>query len=115
MILYLYLLRRSCDEKKHHEIQVFNFFFSSLMRGLGRHWGEISSSSWGKETGEDVDGDGEDVDVNGEDVDVDGEDVDGDGEDVDSDGEDVDGDGEDVDGDDANLGSRVLAEALGCP
>ena len=26
-----------------------------------------------------------------------------------------DGDGEDVDGDDANLGSRVLAEALGCP
>ena len=26
-----------------------------------------------------------------------------------------DGDGEDGDGDDANLGSRVLAEALGCP
>ena len=55
---------------------------------------------------EDVDGDGEDVDVNGEDLD---------GEEVDADGNDVDGDGEEVDGDDANLGSRVLAEALGCP
>ena len=101
MILYLYLLCRSHDEENRLEIQEFNYFFSSLIWGLGRHWGEISSSSWGKETGEDVDGDGEDVDVNGEDVDVDGEDVDG--------------EGEDVDGDDANLGSRVLAEALGCP
>ena len=50
MILYLYLLCRSYDEKKRHEIQEFNYFFSSLMWGLGRHWGEISSSSWGKET-----------------------------------------------------------------
>ena len=43
-------LRRSCDEKNRHEIQDFNYFFLSLMRGLGRHWGDISSSSWGKET-----------------------------------------------------------------
>ena len=47
--VFLYLLCRSYEEKRH-EIQEFNFFFSSLMRGLGRHWGEISSSSWGKET-----------------------------------------------------------------
>ena len=47
--VFLYLLCRSCEEKRH-EIQEFNYFFSSLMRGLGRHWGEISSSSWGKET-----------------------------------------------------------------
>ena len=48
--MYSYIcLCRSCEEKRH-EIQEFNYFFSSLMRGLGRHWGEISSSSWGKET-----------------------------------------------------------------
>ena len=47
--IYIYL-RRSCDEKNRHEIQDFNYFFLSLMQGLGRHWGDISSSSWGKET-----------------------------------------------------------------
>ena len=50
MILYLYLLCRSHDEENRLEIQEFNYFFSSLIWGLGRHWGEISSSSWGKET-----------------------------------------------------------------
>ena len=58
LYVFLYLLCRSCEEKRH-EIQEFNYFFSSLMWGLGRHWGEISSSSWGKET---LLGDNHDVD-----------------------------------------------------
>ena len=37
-------------EESPWNIEDFNYFFLSLMRGLGRHWGDISSSSWGKET-----------------------------------------------------------------
>ena len=51
MILYLYLLCRSHGAKRPEIYKTSTTCFSSLMRGLGRHmWGEISSSSWGKET-----------------------------------------------------------------
>ena len=52
--MYLYLLVQIIWSEAPWNIQDFKYFFSSLMRGLGRHiWGETSSSSctgWGKET-----------------------------------------------------------------
>ena len=42
MIFYLYLLAQIlCWEPNRHEIQDFCYWFSSLMRGLGRHMGGI--------------------------------------------------------------------------
>ena len=53
MIFYVFLclLCRSYGAKRPEIYKTSTTCFSSLMRGLGRHmWGEISSSSWGKET-----------------------------------------------------------------
>ena len=50
MIFYLYLLVQIvCWEEAPWNTSL-QLLLSSLMRGLGRHLGEISSSSWGKET-----------------------------------------------------------------
>ena len=49
-LIFISAMQILCWEPNRHEIQDFYFWFSSLMRGLVRHWGDISSSSWGNET-----------------------------------------------------------------
>ena len=48
--VFLYLLMQIVCWEEAPWITSLQLLLSSLMRGLGRHLGEISSSSWGKET-----------------------------------------------------------------
>ena len=50
LYIFLCLLCRSHELKRPEIYKTSTTCFSSLMRGLGRHRGGISSSSWGKET-----------------------------------------------------------------
>ena len=54
-MMYIYICVCRSYEAKRHEIQDFYNCFSSLIRGLGRHWGEIRLFELGE--GERVDGD----------------------------------------------------------